>query len=125
MVLSEFKAWFSGYTEAMDGRPSEKQWARIKEQVAKIDGTPVTREVFIDRYRYFDWARPYWGSTPSFLTGTANGGIPLHGSYSANSPKPGDTITLVNDTTRGPEDLAFDSLSAMLAVGKADALADA
>ena len=39
MHLQEFKAWFEGYTEAMKGAPSEKQWARIKEQVKKIDGT--------------------------------------------------------------------------------------
>jgi hypothetical protein len=37
MKLSEFKAWFSGYTESMEGTPSKKQWERIKEQVEAID----------------------------------------------------------------------------------------
>lgn len=33
MTLSEFKAWFSGFTESMDSTPNEKQWGRIKERV--------------------------------------------------------------------------------------------
>ncbi len=53
MTLSEFKAWFGGYTEDMDGPPSAKQWKRIKSRVKDIDGEKVTYPVFIDRY----WAR--------------------------------------------------------------------
>ena len=45
MHLQEFKAWFEGYTEAMKGAPTEKQWARIKEQVKKIDGP----------WQYYSW----------------------------------------------------------------------
>lgn len=61
-TTSEFKAWFAGFTEFMPGAPTEKQWARIKERVAEIDGKPVTQTVFVDRYveRYPYW-RPYWG----------------------------------------------------------------
>ena len=36
MTPREFKAWFKGFTEAIDGVPSEKQWARIQEQIGKI-----------------------------------------------------------------------------------------
>lgn len=54
MTLSEFKAWFEGFTEDMDARPTEKQWKRIKARVKEIDGTAITREVY-----YRNW--PYWG----------------------------------------------------------------
>lgn len=32
MTPSEFKAWFDGFTEALDGVPSKDQWARIKKR---------------------------------------------------------------------------------------------
>jgi hypothetical protein len=42
MRPEEFKAWFSGFTEAIGGMPNEKQWERIKEQVGKLTaGLPV------------------------------------------------------------------------------------
>ena len=51
MTLAEFKAWFEGFTESMEGQPTAKQWKRIKERVAQIDGVAVTREViYRDRY---------------------------------------------------------------------------
>lgn len=36
MNNSEFKAWFGGFTENLDGPPNKKQWARIKEKVDRI-----------------------------------------------------------------------------------------
>lgn len=42
MTLSEFKAWFDGYTEDMKDAPSKKQWERIKARVSEIDGSPIT-----------------------------------------------------------------------------------
>ncbi len=36
MTPIEFKAWFEGFTEAMDKLPTAKQWARIKERVSEI-----------------------------------------------------------------------------------------
>lgn len=53
MTPQEFKAWFEGYTEAMDEKPTGKQWERIKARVAEIDGRPTTHTVF------HDWWRPY------------------------------------------------------------------
>lgn len=50
MTPAEFKSWFGGFTEAMEDRPTDKQWTRIKERVAEIDGQPVTERHFIDRY---------------------------------------------------------------------------
>lgn len=50
MTLAEFKAWFEGFSETMDGPPNEKQWDRIKARVAEISNTPISYPVFIDRY---------------------------------------------------------------------------
>ena len=49
MNMSEFKAWFDGFTENIDGAPSAKQWKRITEQIAEVD---ETENVYIDRYTY-------------------------------------------------------------------------
>ena len=58
MNLSEFRAWFEGFTEEMDGPPSTKQWKRIKKRVSEIIDAPTTYPVFIDRYvRPYPW---YW-----------------------------------------------------------------
>jgi hypothetical protein len=58
MTLAEFKAWFNGFTESMEGVPTKKQWERIQARVAEIDDKPVTYPVFIDRY-YQPYA-PHW-----------------------------------------------------------------
>lgn len=68
MNLSEFKAWFSGFTENMDSTPNEKQWARIKERVAEIDGKPITQTVYVDRYVDRYPYRPYWSNGPYIST---------------------------------------------------------
>jgi len=36
MSPAEFKAWFEGYCEAIGGKPTDAQWERIKEQVARL-----------------------------------------------------------------------------------------
>lgn len=59
MNLQEFKAWFEGFTENLDGPPSERQWKRIVEKIGKIaDAPPVPVRVFHDHY-YKPWARWY------------------------------------------------------------------
>jgi len=50
MTPNEFKAWFDGFTEAMEGQPTEKQWDKIKERVSQIDGKPVTERIYLDYY---------------------------------------------------------------------------
>lgn len=59
MTLAEFKAWFEGFTESMDGAPDDKQWKRIKARVKEIDGVAITKTVFVDRYIPAPY-RPYW-----------------------------------------------------------------
>lgn len=64
MTLAEFKAWFEGFTESMEGQPTAKQWKRIKERVAQIDGTTVTHQViYRDRYRH-STIPTVWGASP-------------------------------------------------------------
>ncbi len=68
MTLAEFKAWFDGFTEDMDGQPNKKQWERIKARVKEINGSVTTYPVYVDRY-----VRPFW-SSPSVYGGGAVGG---------------------------------------------------
>jgi hypothetical protein len=72
MRLDEFKAWFQGYTEEMKGAPTESQWQRIKEQVAKIDGIPMTYPVFVERYPQYP---RFWQTTTG---GIFNGSTALY-----------------------------------------------
>ena len=50
MNLSEFKAWFEGFTEEMDGPPNAKQWKKIKSRVAEITSDPTPFPIIVDRY---------------------------------------------------------------------------
>lgn len=57
MTLSEFKAWFSGFTEMMDGPPNAVQWERIQAKIAQIDDKPIPVTVYRE---YVERLRPYW-----------------------------------------------------------------
>ena len=46
MTLNEFKAWFEGFTEMMEGAPTEKQWRRIKARVVDISNDVVKLPVY-------------------------------------------------------------------------------
>jgi len=72
MTPTEFKAWFEGFCEGITDtdQPTRKQWERIQNRVAEIDGKPVTQTVFVDRYwplyprspyndMYWPWHRAY------------------------------------------------------------------
>jgi hypothetical protein len=121
MKLNEFKAWFDGYTEGMEGAPSKKQWERIKEQVAAIDGvaiTPASYPVYIDRYVRPYYSYPHWnamgiGNLASIvgqnLTGATN--------YQKNA------ISECATNHAGDGGTIFNGAAAMFAAGKAEALA--
>ncbi len=119
MTLAEFKAWFEGYTESMDSTPSEKQWTRIKARVKEIDGTPVTREIFVDRY-WPTWPRPLWdltycGNNTGLKTTAGDSGAAApyyNATWVANGN--GDGALFVNDEK-------FDVHATMYALGKAEA----
>lgn len=106
MTLAEFKAWFEGFTEDMDGAPNEKQWKRIKARVKDIDGVAITKTVFVDRYlpSYPEPYRRYWG-----------GDVVWGMSASAG------TAVLQNAVASAKSAVAeFDSHVAMVDLGKAD-----
>jgi hypothetical protein len=50
MTPLEFKAWFEGFTEAMDSEPTPEQWKKVKQRVSEIDGHTVTYPVFVEKY---------------------------------------------------------------------------
>jgi hypothetical protein len=95
MNLAEFKAWFEGFTEDMDGAPNAKQWRRIKARVKEIDGTAVTERIYFDRY--WPTVRPYWHEWygASYTSYGTNSGLSAQGG-------------------------SFTSSDAMAALGKAD-----
>lgn len=102
MTLAEFKAWFEGFTEYVEGVPNEKQWKRIKARVKEIDGVPVTKTVFVERYvtPYVPY-RPYWSSLDVCSSGNTAFGVSAVGK----------TATSANQ---------FDGATAMLELGKAE-----
>lgn len=105
MTLSEFKAWFEGFTETMDGPPSLKQWERIQARVKEITGSPVTERVFVDRY----WphiTKTWWDNGVRYQP---------YSTCLAATP----VASTVGQLTAGS--IAFESHSAMNALGKADA----
>ncbi len=74
MTLAEFKAWFEGFTENLDGPPNVEQWKRIAKRVKQLDGTITDRHVFIERYvtPYRRWYEPiYWASSGTRVSGQA------------------------------------------------------
>lgn len=99
MTLAEFKAWFEGFTEDMDGAPDAKQWKRIKARVKEIDGVAVTKTVFIDRY--VTPYRPHWSSFDLCGVGSPALGV---GAISQNATSSSH----------------FDGASAMVDLGKAE-----
>lgn len=112
MTLSEFKAWFEGYTEGLDGAPTEKQFKRIKAKVAEITGAPITQTVLVDRYR--DYYRQYYG-TPVW------GGVLGNVSYASGTNGLGEIAQM--GVGQQMLDADWDSHTAMYAAGKAEALA--
>ncbi len=112
MTPSEFKAWFGGFTEALDGTPSEEQWKRIKARVAEIDGRPVTEHIYVHRYMpyYYSAGMPvYW--QPYNMCGT----LPVSGLTTAGS---GSAIVGAHSTNNMQ---SFNSHAAMLSLGRAEA----
>ncbi len=113
MTPSEFKAWFDGFTEALEGTPSLAQWARIKARVAEIDGRAITEHVYVSRYvpnyhpnyYYRTPYIPYTTTMPNVLCGS------------------GTAIGSGTFTVNGGNTQAFNSHDAMLSLGRAEAMA--
>jgi hypothetical protein len=108
MTLSEFKAWFEGFTESIDDAPTVKQWARIKKRVGEIDGRAVTERVYVDRY----WP-PY---RPYPYTWTI--GSPTYSNAASVGQISGPSYSSAGDAAVSS---TFDSAVAMKALGAAEA----
>lgn len=108
MTLAEFKAWFEGFTESIEGKaaPTQKQWARIKAKVADINGTAVTQTIYLDRY--VNPYRPYWDRYWSIAGSATWGGSVGTSSYSLSA-------------TAGATGQSFNATEAMYALGRAEA----
>ena len=117
MTLSEFKAWFEGFTESMEGAPTADQFAKIKAKVEKIDGAPVTYPIYVERY----WPmlgqpiRNWWGD-PIYAgnIGYATGGV--------GSDAVGGSYAYIDPASKGDnQTITFDSHAAMRDLGRAEA----
>lgn len=114
MTLNEFKAWFEGFTEDMDGAPSVKQFEKIKAKVAEIDDKPITQTVFVDRYRDL-WPRQWWENDrmwKPYVTCAAEG-----------KGGPGSVMSMSNMGVVAELRETWDSVTAMREVGRAEAAA--
>ena len=108
MTPVEFKAWFDGFVEGMDGKPTEKQWARVKERVAEIDGQTTTQTHYVDRY---------WPSVRTYYPYPAqwqycNSSLGMQGASQSQATR------LTNGYAN--QVVSFDSLQAMHSLGRAD-----
>lgn len=119
MTLSEFKAWFEGFSEGIDKAPTEKQFAKIKAKVALIDGAVTTYPVFIDRYRhYYDriWRAPEFYPYTVTLSG-----VGVASASAALERQANDTMSAVEWADKQAAGW-FDSHAAMRELGRAEAL---
>lgn len=77
MTPSEFKIWFDGFTEAIDGVPTPEQWAKVKEKIAQVREvnwtTPITPHV--PSIPAYDPNRPWWDSPITYST-DSTGSLP-------------------------------------------------
>ena len=60
MNLAEFKAWFDGFTENLDGPPGPKAWERICARVKEIKPDPTPWPQFVKEYI------PYYPTWPQY-----------------------------------------------------------
>jgi hypothetical protein len=51
MTPQEFKAWFEGFSEGIEGTPTQAQWKKVCERVkAIVPAPPVSYPVYVERY---------------------------------------------------------------------------
>lgn len=139
MTESEFKQWFSGFVEGIEGKvPTAKQWKKIQDRVGEITGTPVVQKFFYDRYWNPYYSGPYWGSSWSSdaasLTTLKGEARSLEGAQNAMSFALSGAAAMIEEAKeasksyKGGEDFVsyepvFDANDAMYSLGRADALA--
>lgn len=136
MVESEFKQWFSGFMEGIgDKVPTAKQWAKIKERVGQITGTPVVYQTFYERYWHPYYNGPYYaysvsGDATKMLAGSARSSDGAQNAMSLAQSGAGEWLEQARSFGQnyaGGDGIsyepAFDANDAMYALGRADATA--
>lgn len=132
MTESEFKQWFTGFVEGIEGKtPSAKQWAKIQERVSEITGTPIVQNVFYERYWRPYYSGPYWGSYSGdtmLLSGSARSSDGAQNAMSLSESGAGEWLQqakAIAQNYAGDDGIsyepAFDSNDAMYSLGRADA----
>jgi hypothetical protein len=90
MQVAEFKAWFMGYTEDMQGPPNKAQWAKIQQRVSEITPNYVPPPVY-----WLDGLprrlAPYWGTTTAAPNTTAD-------FYTTHTFEPTEAVTSIGIT---------------------------
>ena len=127
MNLSEFKAWFEGFTESLTTTPNAAQWKRIQEKIGKIeDAPPTTRAVFVDHW-YPPWRRwygePVWlGSSSGIGIGhsTLQQGQNTSGALYSSTTGRHDAQTMQTMAPLADGADAFDSAAAFRTLGRAE-----
>lgn len=125
MTLSEFKAWFEGFSEGIDTAPTAEQFAKIKAKVAKIDGAPTTERIFIDRwwpaYRPHQWWESPIIASPVYPSWTATS---TAAGLSEVSVSAGDGYQHIPPGVKGEtQTKVFDIFEAMRDLGRQEAAA--
>lgn len=119
MNLSEFKAWFEGFTESMDGPPGEKAWKRIQDRIKSIKSDePTTQRVFHEYYEK-PWKR-WYGAAYKKDNDLEPLGRRHRLDLSQAIQKSGTTQQGMADNAVLPDD--FDSCAAFTRLGLAEAL---
>jgi hypothetical protein len=113
MTLSEFKAWFEGYTEGLEGAPTKAQFERIKERVKEINGAPITNTVYVDR-----WISPYRQYWQTYDSAYPVGGWAQSGNIQAST-----TALSQGYNTADADAQTYAGVGAMYEAGKAEASA--
>ena len=131
MTPQEFKAWFQGFTEGLDGRPNEDQWKRIKKRVDEIDGKRLTEYVYLNNYYpyyypYQSWST-YSGDLPNnnyvYLNAGGGGGGSDYNVGSSGGSRGYNMGTIgAAGGCNVSENQNFDSCSAMYSLGKTEFL---
>ena len=63
MTVKELKAWLEGFSEAIDGAPTEKQWELVKEKIAETQAETKTEILPIPERDYWPRRWPLWDIT--------------------------------------------------------------
>jgi len=75
VTLSEFKAWFEGFCEGIEGAPTEEQFAKIREKVADLRPEPVLPHLPLAPPPVYP-NMPIYPTTPYIVPSTPGTGSP-------------------------------------------------